>query len=123
MSRDWKTEEEHIDLLRSTLTMAHAGEHIDISKLPPAGDGNAWDDEAVALFGIAKHVASRVGYRPFAYWTGDGWHFTWQDADDEGPEESLAPLLPDDWFPTTETVTQTQLEALGFETPWAKAST
>lgn len=123
MSREPKPEKDHITILRGALMMPAGVKHIDIDidTLPPAGDGNAWAPGALALFSIARHCASRVGYHPSAQWTGDGWLLTWLDADGEGPEDSLTPLLADEWFPTSRTVSAEQLEALGFDL--LKAST
>lgn len=80
----------------------------------PESDG--WDHEAIKAAALAIAMARPQGWTPAAHNTGDGVVFFWDPADGASdPTESLEPLLPLDWWPSTgDTFSARGIEHLGF---------
>jgi len=111
------TETEMQDKLSSALLMGHDfdGCRGGIDHLPEPLEGE-WDVTAVEALELARHMAAKVDAIPAAVDTGDGWLFIWlfnHGAESECcTETTMAPLLPEDWWPGPDRLRRSDLVAL-----------
>lgn len=111
------TEAEMNDRLNSTLLMGHdfGGCRGGVDHLPKPLEGE-WDVSAVEALGLARHMAAKVGAIPAAVDTGDGFLFIWLfnhgTPQECFTETSMAPLLPEDWWPGPDVLRRSDLVAL-----------